>query len=92
MSLLRIDGVDVHIQSSQILRGVSLRVEPCEVVCLVGRNGAGKTTLFQSVLGLSRIARGSIAIGGEPAAGWTPARRPVRSPTFHRTCAASCST
>lgn len=75
-----------------VLEDMTFELHAGEAVGLVGRNGAGKTTLFQSVLGLSRIARGSIAIGGEPAAGWTPARRPVRSPTFHRTCAASCST
>ena len=60
---------------SPVLEDVAFALRAGEVVGLVGRNGAGKTTLFQSVLGLSRIARGSIAIGGEPAAGWTPARR-----------------
>ncbi|MFM9858195.1 ABC transporter ATP-binding protein [Pseudoxanthobacter sp. M-2] len=46
-----------------------------EVVGLVGRNGAGKTTLFQTLLGLSRRSAGRIAVDGEDATGWTPARR-----------------
>jgi branched-chain amino acid transport system ATP-binding protein len=69
MSLLRIDGVDVHIQSSQILRGVSLRVEPCEVVCLVGRNGAGKTTTLRTVMGYRRPSAGAVVFKGEPIGG-----------------------
>jgi branched-chain amino acid transport system ATP-binding protein len=69
MSLLRIDGLDVHIQSSQILRGVSLRVEPCEVVCLVGRNGAGKTTTLRTVMGYRRPSAGAVVFKGEPIGG-----------------------
>jgi branched-chain amino acid transport system ATP-binding protein len=69
MSLLRIDGLDVHIQSSQILRGVSLRVEPCEVVCLVGRNGAGKTTTLRTVMGYRRPSAGAVVFKGEAIGG-----------------------
>jgi len=58
-----------------VLQEVSFELRESEVVGLIGRNGAGKTTLFQSVLGLSRIAHGSITIAGESATGWTPARR-----------------
>jgi branched-chain amino acid transport system ATP-binding protein len=69
MSLLRIDGLDVHIQSSQILRGVSLRVEPYEVVCLVGRNGAGKTTTLRTVMGYRRPSAGAVVFKGEAIGG-----------------------
>jgi branched-chain amino acid transport system ATP-binding protein len=69
MSLLRIDGLDVHIQSSQILRGVSLRVDPCEVVCLVGRNCAGKTTTLRTVMGYRRPSAGAVVFKGEPIGG-----------------------
>ncbi|RUU31454.1 ATP-binding cassette domain-containing protein [Mesorhizobium sp. M6A.T.Ce.TU.016.01.1.1] len=66
--LARPDGVPV-------LRDVSLQIRAGEHVALIGRNGAGKTTLFQSILGLAKLAAGSIRIGGEPADGWTVARR-----------------
>jgi branched-chain amino acid transport system ATP-binding protein len=69
MSLLHVDGLDVHIQSSQILRGVSLRVDPREVVCLVGRNGAGKTTTLRTVMGYRRPSSGTIVFKGEPIGG-----------------------
>jgi branched-chain amino acid transport system ATP-binding protein len=69
MSLLAVDRVDVHIQSSQILRGVSVTVAPREVVCLVGRNGAGKTTTLRTIMGYRPPSAGTIAFKGEPIAG-----------------------
>jgi branched-chain amino acid transport system ATP-binding protein len=69
MSLLAVDGLEVHIQSSRILRGLSVRVEPREVVCLVGRNGAGKTTTLRTIMGYRRPSGGTITFKGEPIAG-----------------------
>jgi len=67
--VLRLAGVDVFIQSSHILRGVSLEVEPGEVVCLVGRNGAGKTTTLRTVMGYLRPASGRVTLDGHPIGG-----------------------
>ncbi|MEU5567791.1 ABC transporter ATP-binding protein [Micromonospora musae] len=48
--------------------GLSLRVEPGEVVAFLGPNGAGKTTTIDMLLGLARPDAGSVRIlGGEPA-------------------------
>ena len=69
MSLLSVEHLDVHIESSQILRAVSLRVDPREVVCLVGRNGAGKTTTLRTIMGYRRPSGGAIAFKGEPIGG-----------------------
>jgi branched-chain amino acid transport system ATP-binding protein len=69
VSLLVVDGLDVHIQASHILRAVSLRVEPREVVCLVGRNGAGKTTTLRTIMGYRRPTAGRVAFKGESIAG-----------------------
>ena len=66
--MLRLDGVDVFIQSSHILREVSLEVAPGALVCLVGRNGAGKTTTLRTVMGYLRPARGRIELDGAPIA------------------------
>jgi branched-chain amino acid transport system ATP-binding protein len=75
--MLSIRGLTVDIQSSRILDGVSLEVGAQELVCLVGRNGAGKTTTLRSVMGLRRIAAGTIAFDGRPLAG-LPAHRVAR--------------
>ena len=69
MSLLALDRLEVHIQSSQILRRVSLSVAPREVVCLVGRNGAGKTTTLRTIMGYRRPSAGTIRFKGEPIGG-----------------------
>jgi len=48
--------------------GLSLRVEPGEVVAFLGPNGAGKTTTLDMLLGLARPTAGSVRIfGQEPA-------------------------
>ena len=67
--MLRLDSVNVFIQSSHILRDVSLTVEPGALVCLVGRNGAGKTTTLRTVMGYLRPTAGRIELGGETISG-----------------------
>jgi branched-chain amino acid transport system permease protein len=47
----------------QALRGVGLRVEPGEIVGLVGPNGSGKTTLINVVSGHYAADRGRVALG-----------------------------
>jgi branched-chain amino acid transport system ATP-binding protein len=64
--VLSLDAVDVFIQSSHILRRVSLEVGAREVVCLVGRNGAGKTTTLRTVMGYLRPRSGAVEFRGHP--------------------------
>jgi branched-chain amino acid transport system ATP-binding protein len=63
--VLTVEGLDVFIQSSHILRHVSLEVGEREVVCLVGRNGAGKTTTLRAIMGYLRPQAGRIVFHGE---------------------------
>lgn len=62
--MLELDRINTHRGPAHVLRGVSLRVEDAEVVCLVGRNGAGKTTALESAMGLLSPRSGRIALKG----------------------------
>jgi len=64
--MLSVVGIDVFIQTSHILRRVSLDVGEREVVCLVGRNGSGKTTTLRTVMGYLRPRAGAVEFRGEP--------------------------
>ena len=67
--MLSVDKLVVDIQSSRILRAISLQVAAGELVCLVGRNGAGKTTLFRTIMGFIAPVSGAIAFEGTSLAG-----------------------
>jgi len=57
-------GVHVHLGASHVLRGVDLRVEPGEVVALLGANGSGKSTLVRTVVGVLEPSRGEVNLLG----------------------------
>jgi len=63
-AMLGVDRLVVDIESSRILRAVTLQVAAGELVCLVGRNGAGKTTLFRSIMGFIAPVSGAIEFDG----------------------------
>ena len=58
----------------EALRGVSLHIEPGEMVALIGANGAGKSTLLNCLSGTVRPRRGSIRVEGEDITGMKPHR------------------
>jgi polar amino acid transport system ATP-binding protein len=57
-------GVIKRFGGRDILRGVSLRVNPSEVVCLIGPSGCGKTTFLRCLNHLERIDGGRIEVNG----------------------------
>jgi branched-chain amino acid transport system ATP-binding protein len=72
MSLLEVENLSVRYDKAQILNGVSLAIEPGELVGLVGPNGAGKSTLLRALSGLVRFEErmkrgtaGDIVLEGE---------------------------
>ena len=55
-----------------IVRGVSVSVDPGEVVSIVGANGSGKSTLLKSIVGIVRIESGRVVVGDRDVTGWAP--------------------
>ena len=64
MALLEATGVVAGYGETEILHGVSVRVEEREIVTIIGPNGCGKSTLMKSIVGLVRARGGSITFGG----------------------------
>jgi branched-chain amino acid transport system ATP-binding protein len=52
MALLTIEQVSVAYDKVEAVRGVSLAIEPGQIVTVIGPNGAGKTTLLSAAIGL----------------------------------------
>jgi branched-chain amino acid transport system ATP-binding protein len=62
---LEITNLQAWYGESHVLHGISLAVQPGEVVALLGRNGAGRTTLLRAIMGLTGRRSGSIRIDGK---------------------------
>lgn len=58
--LLKVNGIDAHYGSAQVLHNVTINAEEGELVCIVGRNGAGKTTLLKTIAGFLHPSHGSV--------------------------------
>jgi branched-chain amino acid transport system ATP-binding protein len=63
-TLLEVDHIDGHYGSSQVLFGMSFKVEPGQFITLLGRNGMGKSTSIKSIMGLMAPRQGTIHFAG----------------------------
>ncbi|HJS70242.1 MAG TPA: ABC transporter ATP-binding protein [Gaiellaceae bacterium] len=63
--LLRVDEVNTYYGQIHILQGVSLEVQPGELVCLLGGNASGKSTTLKTILGIVRPRSGRVEFAGE---------------------------
>jgi len=62
---LRVEDVHKSFGHLEVLRGVSLSMEPHEVVALIGASGSGKSTLLRCINVLEPVERGRILLAGE---------------------------
>ncbi|MEK3883865.1 urea ABC transporter ATP-binding subunit UrtE [Paenibacillus sp. PL2-23] len=62
--MLAVQQLEAGYGESVILRNVTLKVKPGQVVCLLGRNGVGKTTLMKSIMGLLKARGGTVTYNG----------------------------
>ncbi len=72
MSLLEVDAINTYYGEAHALFDVSMRIEPHEVVALLGRNGAGKTTTLKTMMGVMAPKSGAIRFNGQPIGGLPP--------------------
>ena len=73
MALLEVEDVAAGYGAGpDILRGLSLRIEPDRSYCIIGPNGAGKSTLLRVICGLLPARRGRVVFRGEALAGLRP--------------------
>jgi branched-chain amino acid transport system ATP-binding protein len=87
--LLEAQGVVAGYGESVVLEDVSFTVREGGSLALLGRNGVGKTTLLLTLMGMTRLHKGSLAWRGKPLAavpthhrarlgfGWVPQERGV---------------
>ncbi len=65
MAILELTDVHTYYGQIHALKGISFRVEPGEIVTLIGGNGAGKSTTLNTISGLLRPRQGSIKLYNE---------------------------
>jgi ABC-type branched-subunit amino acid transport system ATPase component len=73
--LLKVENLDFYINTTQILRAISLGVNEGEIVCLLGRNGAGKSSVIKNIIGLYSFKSGKIIFKGKDITSFSPRER-----------------
>lgn len=62
MSMIKTENIKVSFGPLDVLKGVSLEVQPKDVVCIIGPSGAGKSTFLRTLNQLEKIDSGKIYI------------------------------
>ncbi len=78
-ALLRLSGLEKSIEGTQILRGISLDVQPGEFVTLLGPSGCGKTTTLRIIAGLLSPDAGTVSLDGRDITNLAPEKRDVNT-------------
>jgi branched-chain amino acid transport system ATP-binding protein len=64
MAILQVEDIHTYYGDAYVLQGLSLEVQPRQILGLLGRNGVGKTTLVNSIVGFTPPRRGRILFKG----------------------------
>jgi len=60
---LTVKGITSGYDRADVLKEVTIEVNPRTVTCILGANGAGKSTLIRAILGLNRVRKGDVLFG-----------------------------
>lgn len=63
-AIVKISNLDKYFGRLQVLKNISLEIQPREVVCLIGRSGSGKSTLLRCINFLEEPSHGTIEVDG----------------------------
>ncbi|BBO66246.1 ABC transporter ATP-binding protein [Desulfosarcina alkanivorans] len=63
--ILKVDNILTGYDGVPVIHGISLDINPGELVAIVGANGAGKTSTMRTIAGLMKPTAGSIHFNGE---------------------------
>jgi branched-chain amino acid transport system ATP-binding protein len=72
MPLLSVEQLHVAYGAVEVVKGLSIVVEPGEIVTVLGSNGAGKTTTLRTIAGLLRPSSGRIRLADRDIGGLAP--------------------
>lgn len=59
------EGVHKRFGRQEVLKGITLAVQPGEVMCLLGPSGSGKSTFLRCINHLEKINAGRLSVDGE---------------------------
>jgi polar amino acid transport system ATP-binding protein len=64
-AMVQAEGVHKRFGRLEVLKGISLGVQPGEVMCLLGPSGSGKSTFLRCINHLEKINSGRLSVDGE---------------------------
>ena len=70
-------GIGLSYGSTEVLKDVTLRIEPGEFFALLGPSGSGKSTLLRLIAGFVQHSRGSLLVDGKDITGVPPHARNI---------------
>ena len=63
--MVKAEGVHKRFGRLEVLKGITLEVQPGEVMCLLGPSGSGKSTFLRCINHLEKIDAGRLWVDGE---------------------------
>src|SRR5690348_8434230 len=65
MAILEVNDIHTYYGNIHALKGITISVEPGQIVTLIGSNGAGKSTTLKTVSGLLKPEKGHVVFEGK---------------------------